>query len=347
MIRLMTHVSFLSDSNVDSECMDNMTSPEFCRVPLAQIDREDRLTDFSLGAEPLFLEASIKEIGVTHPLLLVCRKKSYRIVCGHRRFRIAERLRFANLPARVLTSLDDASMLEANLIENRSLRQYSDIEKGLIICKLQKAGIFEDQILNRFMPFLELERSKKLYKDFSQVGTLPPGLRSLLHELNVPLRIFSVCFGWDARSLSVVETMFAMLRPGVNKWRGLLDLVDETARRESIQVAELLLRPEIRSIQETETLPSHEKYDRIFQTLYQWRYPKLSDLRKQVILTLDRLKLDDKIKIRTAENFENGEIKIEFKFTTQEELKKYVEQLSGVSGSESMAALIKIFKEAG
>jgi hypothetical protein len=238
-------------------------------------------------------------------------------------------------------------MLETNLIENSAHRQYSDVEKGLIVRKLLDAGIPEDQILNRYMPFLELERSKKLYADFIRVATLTPGLRQLLHELNVPLRVFSLCFGWEAQSLSIVETLFAALRPGVNKWRELLELIDETARRDDIKVADLLLRQEIQSIREAEGLSAHEKYDRIFQVAYQWRYPTLWGLKKQVMLTLDQLKLDDKIKIRASENFENGEIKVEFKFTTQEELRMYVEQLRGVSGSEPIAALIKVFKEFG
>jgi hypothetical protein len=321
--------------------MDNIIALEFCRVPLAQIDRDDKLTDFSLGAAPSLLETSIREIGVTHPLLLVRRSAGYRIVSGHRRFLIAARLGFSDIPAQILTAAGDASMLETNLIENS--RQYSDVEKGLIARKLRDAGVPEDRIISRHMPFLGLERSKKLYADFIQVETLTPGLRLLLHELNVPVRVFSLCFGWDAQSLSAVETLFAELRPGINKWRELLELVDETARRDDIKVADLLLRQEIQSI--PKDLPVNEKYDRVYQALYQRRYPALWDLKKRALLTLDRLKLDDKIKIRAAENFENGEIKVEFKFTTQEELKSYVEQLSGVSGSEPIAALIKVFKD--
>ena len=324
-----------------------MTSSEFCRIPLSQINSDDRLTDFSLGAMPPFLETSIREIGVTHPLLLASQNDGYRIVSGHRRFRIACHLKFPDLPARILNTMDDASILETNLIENSAHRQYSDIEKGLIVRKLRDAGVLEGRTLSRLMPFLGLEQSRKLYKDFLQVGSLTPGLSLLLHELNVPLRVFSVCFGWDIQSRGVVEALFAVLRPGINKWRDFLELVDETARREDIQVADLLLRPEISSIQKSDNLSAHEKYDRIFQVIYQWRYPLLWDLKKKVILTLDQLKLDDKIKIRTSENFENGELKVEFKFTTQEEFKRYVEQLSGVSGSEPIAALIKIFREVG
>lgn len=316
---------------------------EFCRIPLTQIDREYCLTDFSLGSAPVSLETSIREIGVTHPLCLAPSNERYLIVSGHRRFRIAVSLGFLDLPAQILATADETIMLETNLIENSAHRQYSDVEKGLILLKLHQAGVSEDKTLNQFMPLLGLERSKKLYTDFFQVGTLAPGLRMLLHEMNVPLRVFSVCFGWDAHSLSSVEIVFAMLRPGVNKWREMLDLVDETARRENIKVSDLLSRQEIQTILNEETLPGSEKYDRIFQTVYQWRYPTLSNLKRQVLLALDRLKLDDKIKVRTSENFENGEIRIEFKFTTQEELKRYVNQLSSISDSEKMAELIKVF----
>ncbi len=91
-------------------------------------------------------------------------------------------------------------------------------------------------------------------------------------------------------------------------------------------------------------MPSHEKYDAILQLLKEWRYPSLSDLRKKFLLSLDKLDLDRRTKVRVAKYFENDEIKIELRFTRQEELLEQVEKLAGSADSEAMKELIRIVK---
>lgn len=327
--------------------MVNLTFLEICRIPLSQIDGEFHLTDFSLASQGNSLELSITQMGVAHPLLLVRRNGGYGIVSGHRRFRLARSLKLTDVPARVLEIMAEPDMLETNLIENVAHKQYSDVEKGLILQKFHATGLPDVQIIDQIMPLLSLEKSKKLYTDLLRVGNLPPELRLLMHALKMPLRFFSVCFRWCLEDLKAVESLLALLRPGMNKSRDLLDLLDETARCEQATIAELLARAGINAVRENDNLSSHEKYDRIFQEIHQWRHPRLSDLKKRVLLSLDKLKLSDKIKIRTAENFENGEIKVEFRFTSREELKKYADQLSAVAESEAMMELIRVFKENG
>jgi ParB/RepB/Spo0J family partition protein len=325
--------------------MINLNNLEICRVPFCQIDRDFRLTDFSLTPHVSALEYSIQKIGITHPLLLVRRNEGYGIISGHRRFQLAESLKLPDLPARVVDTTDEIFMLEANLIENASHRQYSDVEKSLILQKFFTLGVPEKQVTDKILPILGLEKNRKLYVDLLDVETLPQGLRMLMHEMKAPLRYFSVCFRWEIASLAAVEALVASLRPGLNKLRDMLALLDETAQCGQTTVAELLSRAAILAVLKNDNLSSHDKYDRIFQEIYQWRYPMLSDMKKRVLLAMDKLKLNDKIKIRTAENFENGELKVEFKFTRQEELKKYSEQLSGAAESEALAELIRVFRE--
>ena len=325
----------------------NLTLLEICRIPLSQIDGEFHLTDFSLTPQDSSLEHTIRKMGLAHPLLLVRRNGGYGIVSGHRRFRLATRLNLTDIPARVIALMGEPDMLETNLTENVAHKQYSDVEKGLILQKFHATGMTDVQIMDGIMPLLSLEKSKKLYADFLRIGNLPSELRLFMHALKMPLRFFSVCFRWDLENLKAVESLLALLRPGMNKLRDLLDLLDETARREQTTIAELLSRSGINAVLENSHLSSHEKYDRIFQEIHQQRYPMLSDLKKRVLLSLDKLQLSDKIKIRTAENFENGEIKVEFKFTSREELKKYAGQLSAAAESEAMMELIRVFKENG
>lgn len=323
-----------------------ITFSNLAQIPLEAINRQDSLTDFSLGPMPHALKASIQEICVIHPIVLAKSGDRLRIICGHRRVTACESLGLTEIPALVAESdLDDETMLMLNLTENHAHRTFSDIEKGRILNKLAGADVSEDIIIRKYMPLMGLERSKKMYQELSRVDRLNPALQKLLHELNVPLRVFSSLIQWDEPSRDAAEKLFAVLRPGINKWRELLELVEETAAIENQSPAELLHREEIQSNLAQNGLQAHEKYDRIVQTITPWRYPALSDLRKKIAQTLDKLPLGPRTKIRIQESFETEDIKIEIKGRDQKSLVDEVEKLERASRSEAMGELMRILRE--
>ena len=314
-------------------------------IPLADIG-EESLTLFSMDPAADTLAQSIKELGITHPVLLAPADRGYQIVCGHRRVECARLLKLETVPAFVLdTSPAPADMLKHNLIENRAQRIYSDIEKGGIIHQFAEAGIPEAEIIKDYLPLLDLERSKKLFVDLQQCAAFSESLKVLLHSLNVPLRVFLIMFRWDEDSRSAAETLLDTLRPGVNKCRELLEMTGETAVKDNVSAHEILNRKEIQTPLNNADLPLNKKYDAIHRQLRLWRYPVLTDLQKQVYRAIDQLKLDGRIKLRTPENFESDQFKIELQFKTREELVAQVEQLFRVTDSDALDELIRIFNE--
>lgn len=314
-------------------------------IPLADIG-EESLTQFSMDPPPETLVQSIKELGITHPVLLAPDGKQYQIVCGHRRVVCARLLNLESVPAFVLEGTPaPAEMLKHNLLENRGQRTYSDIEKGGIIHKLVQAKVSEAEIIKDYLPLLDLERSKKLLADLTQCATFSESLSNLLHGLNLPLRVFAILFRWDEDSRAAAEILLDTLRPGVNKCRELLELTDETAVKGSVPPHEILNRKEIQTLLNNTDLPENKKYEAIHQQLRLWRYPVLTDLQKQVYRAIDQLKLDGKIKLRTPENFESDQFKIELQFKTREELIAQVEKLFRVTDSEALDELIRIFSD--
>ena len=139
----------------------------FKSVSIESIDIDDYLTSFSFDIPPISLKQSIEEIGVIHPVTLVPLGKSFRIVCGHKRIKIVSQLKIKEIPARILSPApDEEAMLMLNLSENQFLHQYSDIEKGLILSKLCTVKIPGVRIIEKYMPMLGLEKSKKLLDDY-------------------------------------------------------------------------------------------------------------------------------------------------------------------------------------
>ena len=318
----------------------------FKSVSIESIDIDDHLTSFSFDIPPISLKQSIEEIGVIHPVTLVPLGKSFRIVCGHKRIKIVSQLKIKEIPARILSPApDEEAMLMLNLSENQFLHQYSDIEKGLILSKLYTVKIPEIRIIEKYMPMLGLEKSKKLLDDHLKANQLLLGLKTLLHEMNVPLRTFSVFFNWNAKSAMAAERFFSALRPGVNKWRDLLEWVEEISTRDEITPLDLFELPGLQSVLNQNDLAPNVRYDRIRQILHSRRYPILSDLRVRLARSLDALKLDDKTKVHVQDSFESDEIRIEMKFRTREEFVSQVEKLVRASDSEALDELICIFKD--
>ena len=317
----------------------------FKSVPIKSIDVDDQLTNFSWGVPADSLQQSIEEVGLIHPVTLVPLGKSFRIVCGHKRIKIVSQLKIKEIPARILSPApDEEAMLMLNLSENQFLHQYSDIEKGLILSKLYTVKIPEIRIIEKYMPMLGLEKSKKLLDDYLSTNQLTTGLKTLLHEMNVPLRTFSVFFNWNAKSAMAAERFFSALRPGVNKWRDLLEWVEEISTRDEITPLDLFELPELQSVLNQNDLAPNVRYDRIRQILHSRRYPILSDLRVRLARSLDALKLDDKTKVHVQDSFESDEIRIEMKFRTRDEFVNQLEKLVRASDSEALDELIRIFK---
>lgn len=325
--------------------MTGTSKKQIQEIPLADIG-EESLTRFSMDPPADTLAQSIKELGITHPVLLAPADEGYQIVCGHRRVECARLLKLETVPAFVLDATPaPAEMLKRNLIENRAQRIYSDIEKGGIIHQFAEAGIPEAEIIKDYLPLLDLERSKKLFVDLQKCAAFPESLKVLLHSLNVPLRVFSIMFRWDDDSRAAAETLLDTLRPGVNKCRELLEMTGETAVKDNVSAHEILNRKDIQTPLNNADLPLNKKYDAIHRQLRLWRYPVLTDLQKQVYRAIDQLKLDGRIKLRTPENFESDQFKIELQFKTREELVAQVEQLFRVTDSDALDELIRIFNE--
>ena len=319
---------------------------KFTPVALTNIDPDDRLTDYSLDPAPDALKESIEAIGVIHPVILCKSADRYNIICGHRRVTTAQTLGLKEIPARVTDrELDAQTRLAFNLTENRAHRTYSDIEKGLIIHKLAEAGVSRENIIQKYMPILDLERSKKLYQEFSGIPCLEISLQTLLNEMNVPLRVFSRFLKWSGPCRDSAEKLFATLRPGINKWRELLELAEEIARIENKLPGEIFRREEIQTLLAQNDLQAHEKYDQIVQTLTPLRYPVLTDLRIKIARALDRLSLGPRTKIRIQESFESEEIKIEIKGRDPKSLTHEVEKLATAARSPAMEELLRILRQ--
>ena len=311
-------------------------------VLLTDIDLENRWTNFSIDACPKNLLDSVKEVGIRHPISICSEIKPYKIISGHKRVQAAIKAGFTHIPAFFFPDMKNALLI--NLKENFSFQHYSDIEKGCILNKLVIEGICEDIVINDYMTLLGLECSKKIFKDLISVEKIESELQKLLHRFKVPVKIFKMFYLWAIEDQKTAEYFFSKTRPNANKWRDLLELVEEISKRDNLSPKDILSSPSTIKFLENDNLLPSQKYDGIFKTLKQKRYPILYDLQKRVAIALDEAKLDEKTRFKYQETFENDEMQLILKFRNENELLQQVEKVFHALQSGSIDKLIKAIK---
>ena len=284
---------------------------------------------------------------MNHPPVLSPAGETYEIITGHRRIKICRMQNQGQLDAYILeTPLEPSAAIRFSLIDNLQHRVYTDIEKAAILEKLNGVEVTDEdeKIIKEYMPLLGLQRSKKLFLDYLTIKSFNFNLRQLLHDLRVPAKVWSLIGKWTEEDLSAVEKVFSILKPGINKWRDLLELVDELARIENSTPASILNAEGIQSILMMGDLQSHEKYDRIHRNLDARRNPIMSDLQKKVAMLLDEMALGPQTKIRALDSFEEGEIRIEVRVRDQDRLIAEIKKLDHAARTDAMKKLIQLFK---
>lgn len=316
-------------------------------LPLEHLS-PDPLTGFALDPVPEPLSASIRQLGCTAPLIAApgTEEWPFRVVGGHRRLSVLRGLGAATAPVRLAPAPvtgEDAVWIA--LQDNRPHRCYSDIEIGRALVRFAGAGLSESLLIDRVLPLLGQEPAKKRLQDFLAVGRFAEPLQRTLHDLGLPLRVFSILYRWDEPARAAVRNLLETLRPGVNKCRDLLELIDEIAGRESLGPAQVLEHETLQAALNTPGASAGDRYAAVHQVLFRRRYPHLSQLRSEVRRALESLKLDSRLKVRVPGQFETSELKVEFTFESKEGFTRSVEQLFRLTDSEALERLVQLIQK--
>jgi len=311
-------------------------------VLLTDIDLENHWTNFSMDVCPKNLLDSVKQVGIRHPISICSEIKPYKIISGHKRVQAAIKAGFTHIPAFLVPNMKNALVL--NLKENFSFQHYSDIEKGCILNKLVTEGIDEGIVINDYMTLLGLECSKKIFQELISVEKIGSELQKLLHRFKVPVKIFKIFYLWTIEDQKIAEYFFSKTRPNANKWRDLLELIEEISRRDNISPKDILSSPSTIKVLKNDNLLPSQKYNEVFKILKQKRYPVLYDLQKRVAIALDEAKLDEKTRLKYQETFENDEMQLILNFRDENELLQQVEKLFQALQSGSIDKLITAIK---
>jgi hypothetical protein len=135
------------------------------------------------------------------------------------------------------------------------------------------------------------------------------------------------------------------MTPGGNKWKTMLQLIDENCRIRNVKVHEFLQEGECRVLFQNPDLKGPVLYRRFKQLLERQRNPELTKLRDQFEKLSRDLKLPERIMMETDAIFETEEISLTMKLSSMEELAKNLKNLERTLEKPELEKIFQLMKE--
>ena len=126
----------------------------------------------------------------------------------------------------------------------------------------------------------------------------------------------------------ILMDMVIALKIGQNHIRDLLDWLDEIVLRDGGSVATILARAPFSEILTDPRLGRNDKLKRVKEELRRLRFPRLSQIEREITSRIRALKLGPQIQVASPPGLEGGYLTVQLKAASREELKALVAGLA-------------------
>ncbi len=151
--------------------------PGLYDVPTELIDPNPHQPRHKIEAESLDdLVASIRQHGILQPLIITKHGQRYQLIAGERRFRAAERLGLASVPA-IIRDTRELEQLELAIVENVQRQDLNPVEEALAYQQLaEEFGLTQDEIAKK------VGKSRTTVANVIRLLQLPPDMLQALRQ---------------------------------------------------------------------------------------------------------------------------------------------------------------------
>ncbi len=305
-------------------------SPVLETVRLANINRSDEF--FSMSFEPDFgpLKESVKQLGVLEPVWLRERARGFQIINGFRRYDVAQTLGMKLIRAMIWREdqIDDRLAFQMSLHGNMLTRGLNIVEKSLVLEKLSsRFSIDKDEVIETWLPALELEPNEKVLNSFLQIPPFSTSLKRYVVSRGLSLNNILRLATLSEEDRESMCGLLLSLRMGENVLREILTFLKEISARDGIGISGLVSNREMQRILSDSRLSGPQKVQAVRRVLREKRYPRLSDLEERLRACRKGMKISPQIGIIPPPLFEGDRFKIEFHFRTLREYETHLGML--------------------
>jgi ParB/Sulfiredoxin domain len=317
------------------------TEGQGIRVDLATMAESPGPYTMSYGFNLDVLCDSIGKVGLINPPLVARNQEGFLdIVSGYRRI-----LALKALGKREVFCLDVTVVLPSSLkrflaafYENLATRKFNDMEKALILYKLQ-SHVRKKEILASFMPLLSLPSHEGTLKFYLKLLDLEGSLQGAISRAEISIKVAKALVEMEKGSRQVLFNWMGILKFNVNQQVKFLEYIQEICMREDLTPSELLSEESFLKAVENPRLNNPQKAKAVLEGLRVRRFPRLAEAQQAVESAVSGISLPPETSIHYDPYLENPCYQLEIKFKQGRDLKNAINQLHASRELETIPEL--------
>jgi ParB-like chromosome segregation protein Spo0J len=287
------------------------------------------------------LRDSITRVGlIALPLVARNQEGSFEIVSGYRRILAMKEMGEHRCICEDVTSVWPSPLerLLAGFYENLATRKFNDMEKALILDKLQNHAKREE-ILNSFMPLLSLPSHEGTLQFYLKLVGLEEDVQLAIAREEVSTKAAKVLVEIGEKSRRALFQWISKIKLNLNQQLKLIEYVQDISVRENLTVCEVLLDPIFTGLAEEQRLNNPQKAKALLEMLRIRRYPRLTDAQYEMERMISAIPLPPGASIQYDQNLEDPLYRLEIKFASGKDLKAVMDKLHAVHELEAIPEL--------
>lgn len=302
------------------------------KIEIQNIHLDKKPFSFSFPEFDQKLFDSISRIGLIDPPVLLQEKNSnnFLVISGIRRVLACKKLGMKDLPCFIIQNREtetSENFIFLNLKINQAHRELNHIEKANFLNLLVKTGIPQQTIIKKFMPELNLEKSRKIYEDILSLLSLDLHTRMRIIEWRIPLKTSVALAKYAKIDRNSIMKIADTLLPGVNRLKEIIMLLNEIALFQKKTIQDIVSLYLIDIIEDSKS-DRKNRTEKIRLKLKELRYPKLAKQKNKWDRFLKDLHLPPEVKISPPPFFEGNKIKIEISSSSKDKISHSLHKLN-------------------
>jgi ParB-like chromosome segregation protein Spo0J len=319
-----------------------MVETESCSIQLDKIDWNDTSCLITFGPLPHKLLLSIQTVGLIEPPLLQGKKNGlFRIVCGGRRLAVCKKIGLNSLSCRVLpSSYEHQRCLLLAIYDNVAQRTLNPVEKSLVLAKMSNY-LEEPQLIDEFMPLLDLEPSITLFNRYLGLHDLEEVILNSLAAGRLNERIAFALATQEQGDRFAYLHLLEELPFSVSVQEEIIETVEEIARKDNLTPEQILSSKEVRALQQASKRPARQRAQEIRKHLQARRNPRLTARRERFAREARDLNLPSGVRLVPPPYFEGPKWILECTFERAEELASRLRHVAQLADQPELQGMME------
>ncbi len=314
-------------------------------ININKIDLDDQTYRISCDNNITNIIDSIKKIGLINSCVLKKEKEKYIIVSGYKRIKALKQIGEKQVFAKVIKpegAKKDIDFLCAKIaiIENSFYRELNTIELLKAVFILNKSLSIKEIALNSLFIFNH-NLNMKIIENLLKVHDMDQKIHDLIIDKKLSMNNAVKLHKYESDIINGFINIFQKVRMGQNKQSEIIVNCHEIARRDNINLVDLLTDKRILDIINQDNPDENFKGNLLRSLLGKLRYPEMTKAYENLKTGIKALKIEPEIKLLPPDNFEGEKYSVSFDFRNIKEFEKNVLKLMSIYKNPSFNSLIQ------